>query len=509
MRVIGLSLVALMAACGGSDSTDNGAPVVGGKGEAWNTANNPAYVDGTFDYDIGEMPLEGEAANIPWPGDYWATARDSINSRWDGEESLSPAEKVAKAFNIKDFPKYITENVGIYGHGTKACDKSEECADQKDGSSCVKPRETCPEGLICSTVPASKGGRCIAGWWGICHGWAPAAIAEPMPTKEVVKNGVTFYPGDIEGLASFIYQANLRTKFLSQRCNKMGEDIKKDGNGRVLDGECRDMNPGSMFVVLTNMLGKRKVGMVEDKTFDYQVWNQPVRSYKITNGENGKVKEITKEQAVQLLGGGLTYAPLLAETEIKKGENKSGSFKAEAAGDIVIKMSGSGDGDLSVKKGAAPTDSVYDCRPYAGGSDEECKITVAAGDEVFYMIVGYSDAKVTLSLGSPTPGGSTYEYNTEAVRFFHVQMQVRYIVEHSPSRAAGNPDSNTSTDNYEFILEANAAGKAVGGEWVGSSMTDHPDFMWWPIAKPTGNQGGLTYTMVKELIDQSAATAPH
>jgi hypothetical protein len=504
MRILCLSLIALVASCGGQEETDESPPEVGGKGEAWDSANNPAYVDSTFVYDVAGTPVEGEAKNIPWAGDYWATASDSINVRWDGDNSLSPAEKVAKAFGLKAFPKWVTENVGIYGHNAKACDQDSECSEEMS-ESCVKPRATCAEGLTCATVPASKGGRCIAGWWGICHGWAPAAVSEPQPAKPVTKNGVTFYPGDLEGLASFVYQANLKSKFLSQRCNKAGDKLGLDNNGRIREGECRDMNPGSMFVVLTNMLGRRKVGLVEDKTYDYQVWNQPVRGYRITNAEGGKVKEITKQQAIQILGGGLTYSPLLAETKLAAGQDKSGSYQATAAGDVVIRMSGTGDADLFVKKGAAPTDSVYDCRPYEGTSNEKCRFTVAAGEKLFFLILNGSsqEVKVSLSVGTPTSGAAVYTYNTAAARFFHVAMDVSYIVEHSPSRASSSPDESTQTDSYEFILEANAQGKVVGGEWVGSSMTNHPDFMWWPIGTPTGNQGGLTYPMVKELLDKA------
>jgi hypothetical protein len=138
--------------------------------EAWNAANNPLAVDPSFVVNLDKLPVSGEATP-PWSGTYWPTAMDSINDRWDGPSSLSPAEKAARAFNLPGFPGWVTNHVGIYGQGAKACDGPSECG----GDYCVRPRG----------VSGSKTGRCIAGWWGICHGWAPAAISEPTPSRSV------------------------------------------------------------------------------------------------------------------------------------------------------------------------------------------------------------------------------------------------------------------------------------------------------------------------------------
>ncbi|AFU98434.1 S8 family peptidase [Simiduia agarivorans] len=50
------------------------------------------------------------------------------------------------------------------------------------------------------------------------------------------------------------------------------------------------------------------------------------------------------------------------------------------SGSPTFQMSGgSGDADLYVRYGAAPTDSTYDCRPYAGGNNETCTMTQGPG----------------------------------------------------------------------------------------------------------------------------------
>ena len=51
---------------------------------------------------------------------------------------------------------------------------------------------------------------------------------------------------------------------------------------------------------------------------------------------------------------------------------------------------GSGDADLYVRKGAKPTSSSYDCRPYKNGNTESCPFTNPAADTWHIGIYGYS-----------------------------------------------------------------------------------------------------------------------
>ncbi|ESP90348.1 MULTISPECIES: S8 family peptidase [Pseudoalteromonas] len=52
---------------------------------------------------------------------------------------------------------------------------------------------------------------------------------------------------------------------------------------------------------------------------------------------------------------------------------------------------GSGDADLYVRKGAAPTTSTYDCRPYRNGNAETCSLTNTGGDATYHiMLRGYN-----------------------------------------------------------------------------------------------------------------------
>ena len=472
-----------------------------GKAEAWNQANNPASVDSNFAYYVHQLPMEGHGP-VPIPGDYWATQRDTLNHRWDGEESLSPSEKYAKAFNRPDVPTRMTQEHGIESSGAKVCTTSTDCADEKDGSSCAIPR-------------GATTGRCIPGWWGICHGWAPYALMEPAARNPVTKKAsdgtdVVFYPGDLEGLMSLIY-TDVPTKFLSSRCNK--DDPQKDALGRLVDGECRDMNPGSWHVLVTNMMGTRQKGFVIDQTYDDQVWNQPAYGYRITNAVDGKLVELSKAEAISRLGLNLTMTSLLPTGTIKKEEQKTGEYTAAAAGEYIFKTSGTGDVDLYVKKGAAAQKDVSDCSGTSGTAVEECRLTLGAGETVGWLVLGYAESSEA-QFGVAVPGASgDYTYNTVAKRFFYVEMEFTFISESSPARTSHIDEfqSYLHTKNYSYILEADEGGKIIGGEWAGGSMTNHPDFAWWPTetAKYAYVAGGLIkYDEVKALNDESAAQAP-
>jgi len=469
-----------------------------GKADAWNAANNPAYVDANFAYFVDQLPVEGHGP-IPIPGDYWAVAHDSLNVKWDGSNP-SPAEKYATAFGKPDVPLKVSESNGVKSQShRKACKQNSDCSDLKDGS-------------ICGKYQNEESGYCIPTWFGICHGWSPYALSErparnPVTRKAADGTDVTFYPGDIEGLMSLMY-TRVQTKFLSQRCNKDEPNITTDSHGRIVEGECRDMNPGSFFIVATNKMGLRHEGFVIDQTYDDEVWNQPAYGYKITNAVNGKIPEITKAEAAALLGLDMASTPLMPSATVKKDEQKTGEYEVTAAGKAQVQLSGTGDADLYVKVGSAPTTSSYDCRPYAGSSNETCDVDLQAGQKVYWMVVGYAaESTVQVNLLTPKPDPE-YIYNTAAERFYHVEMDFSFVVEARPARTShvDQYQSYLQTRHYSFVLEANKDGKVLGGEWLGESRTVHPDFAWWPVGKPTGAQAGglITYEEVKSLNEESA-----
>lgn len=55
----------------------------------------------------------------------------------------------------------------------------------------------------------------------------------------------------------------------------------------------------------------------------------------------------------------------------------------------VVTTGGSGDSDLYVKAGSAPSTTSYDCRPYKNGNEESCSITVSQSGTYHIMLRGY------------------------------------------------------------------------------------------------------------------------
>jgi hypothetical protein len=366
----------------------------GAEPERWNDVNDPSSV-GTFVYDAAKLPLSGAATIKPTPGDYWPAFEDSINRRWDGDGSLSPAEKYEKAFGRAGAAAAVSKAFGIHSADNRpSCREDRECAVLKDGSACGIAR-------------GEAAGRCIPTWWGICNGWAPFAIDEKAPLKTVIKNGVTFYPGDLEALLSLIYADGLQVHFLADRCDDPNPAV--DASGRMRASECRDMNPGSFHVLLTNMVGMKGASFLFDGSADEQVWTYPVRSYQVLNASNQKLTEV----------------PILTATE---------------------------------------------------------------------LVTGHAS--------------STYTFDPDAKRFFYVTLQLAFVTEADPARFSHAPDVDafTETRNLEYVLEADAQGLLIGGEWVAGSRMSHPDFAWWPAGGPSAAaaNGAIRYDEVKALDDQAA-----
>jgi Zn-dependent metalloprotease len=95
------------------------------------------------------------------------------------------------------------------------------------------------------------------------------------------------------------------------------------------------------------------------------------------------------------------------------------NLSASTNGDVVYTMDvpagatdisfatsgGSGDADMYVKFGSAPTDSSYDCRPYVGGNNESCTGT-STGGTYYVRVKAYSSFSGLSLTGSFTEGST-------------------------------------------------------------------------------------------------------
>lgn len=491
--VLALGVCFVLTSCSvandSSESIDESAAPFSMEPVAWSANDNPSVLDldSSFNYKFSELPTEGEAEKIPWAGNYWPTYRDSINYRWDGPTAESPTEKFQAAFELSGLADAVSKRYGI---DSRRNSTSTSCTED---SVCDSTK-----GEVCSKRTGQDEGVCVETWFGICHAWAPVAIMEPEPKKPVTHNGVTFKVNDIKALLTLSYDKGLKSKLMSGRCNlaNSGEEggIEFDEHGRPTDefANCRDTNPGAFHVVLANMLGIQKKGLVEDRTFDYEVWNQPVRAFRVTqNTEVTKTEAIAmvnlegeaytyNEEAVtfrhmksavqwireshqetdgnfastidnytstdnyeyileidrdglviggEWLGDSKTSHPdflwvgvektdtevAVPDVELAKHEDTAiasgqwhdfGSAAVTAGDNFRVKMTGTGDADLYVRWGSAPTSSSYTCRPYKNGSNEECVLEVPAGTTTAYTKAKAANdgVVVTVVVSKSTPG---------------------------------------------------------------------------------------------------------
>jgi vibriolysin len=111
---------------------------------------------------------------------------------------------------------------------------------------------------------------------------------------------------------------------------------------------------------------------------------------------------------------------------------------------------GTGDADLYVRFGDAPTTSTYDCRPYLGGNNETCTVVNAQAGTYWVMLRGYAAyTGVTLTgsyVGDGGSGGSGGGGGGGGTGHLTIN-EVDY--------------DNSGTDNTEFIEIYNGTGAAV------------------------------------------------
>lgn len=408
--LVGLMGLAGCTAGGGTgpgDVTPGGA--VDGKGDAWDWQSDPSRFRTDLEYRISELPLQGRAQNEAWPSTYWPTYEDSIQHRWRRGE-LSPAEKFDQAFNgwtpaegFMDLRPFSRSNWTEWDEsyysslGPLASHVSRNMGNRRDRDQARAAIAAAPEG----EQPTRPDEWEVETWWGLCHAWVPASMLEERPLRSVEYNGVTFHVGDMEALLIAAYNRSA-ADMIGGRCNRGGSDedyqVERDENGRAINPECRDTNPGSFHVIMTNFLGRLNIPYAEDRTYDYQVWNQPVVEYEVT-----KMEEIDVARANELLG--LT--------------------------------------------------------------------------------------------------GDTYIYNDDAVKLYEVNANTTYITESHASTTPADASSHERRDYYTYILEVDADGKVIGGEWTGRTRSNHPDFLWNPRARTSSSVPHLDLDKVRMLVQMS------
>jgi serine protease len=109
-----------------------------------------------------------------------------------------------------------------------------------------------------------------------------------------------------------------------------------------------------------------------------------------------------------------------------------------------VTSGGSGDADMYVRFGSAPTDTVYDCRPYTSGNNETCNITTAQAGTYHVRVKAYSSFSGVSLTGSYSTGGGggtqTYTNTTDYAINNNATVNSPITV----SGRSGNAPSNAS-----------------------------------------------------------------
>jgi hypothetical protein len=227
--------------------------------QEWGRHSDPSIRSKLYERNFSMLPLSGSPADMRklWASDWWPNRKGSINRRWNtatqvGFRLVSPNRDAITTMTQSDLAALAPSEkfdllIGDYNYSLV-----------KEVSRIANPRA--PE------------------WYGICHGWAPAAVNHVEPTaKTLISNDgirIPFGSSDIKALLSYYYAYYHEvesTRQVGKRCF-------------FLNPGCRDedLNAGAFHISIANTLGIQKESMILDIESSELVWNQAVNGYHST-----------------------------------------------------------------------------------------------------------------------------------------------------------------------------------------------------------------------------------
>lgn len=213
----------------------------------------------------------------PWSGDYWPYYRGVLGARY-GDPGFPGGDFAANHAYVLQQPGSA---IARYGSAAEVDLLSpSEKYDLLVGDSHFSLTQT----MWARGLSSADANGVVPAWMGICQGWAAAAIATERPGMTIHvraadgRRWLRFYPTDIKALASLLWaDGDYEARFIGGRCRVVSP--RTDRNGRIIDPDCFDTNPGAWHLAITNQVGASRRGLVFDSTYDYEIWNQPVLGY--------------------------------------------------------------------------------------------------------------------------------------------------------------------------------------------------------------------------------------
>lgn len=259
--------------------------------EKWGSAKENSFI--TKLIIAGEDSLD--LANDYIARNFYKDVSDAFTNSWNLKVTLSAKNALS-----------LVEQ-GQYSNPTDAFDEALEMAQNEAKN----------------YVLVKKNSR-IAGWEGICNGWATAAGLVPRPRRSIfieLPNGkkLKFYPSDIRGLVSLYYvnsliqdpawinneglpgtqgtvSAGLRCNLKNARTDIWGrpydheDDPFNPRSGRRRDPRCVGVHPATWHMGLVNLIGVQDRSFIVERKVGAAVDNHPMYKYEMElfNPNNGR-----------------------------------------------------------------------------------------------------------------------------------------------------------------------------------------------------------------------------
>jgi len=221
---------------------------------------------------------------------------------------------------------------------------------------------------------------------------------------------------------------------------------------------------------------------------------QAAVDYLNTNGCEGVVTPPPPPPAGSELVNGTSVDNLSAATS----EELEFTMEVPAgATNLAFNMSGgSGDADLYVRFGSAPTTSTYDCRPYASGNTENCSFASPQTGTYYVNVRGYSSFSGVSLVGS-FDGGTPNETPTAAFTSSCTDLDCNFD-------ASGSSDSDGSIASYSWSF-----GDSNNGSGQSPSHAYAADGTYTVTLTVTDN-GGATHSNAQTVtvVDTTPNVAP-
>lgn len=229
---------------------------------AWDRFNDPSKILGKgYEQKFNKLPLKGQSGELPWSGYQWPDQNGGIAFRWQIEHNKLPFDY--KLLSREEVTNLSQEDLNKMSPAEKY-DVLMNNYDYPTVKSEIKRTDID-----------------FPDWYGLCHAQALAATLYDEPKSKTFNldadfNGktLTFYPSDIKALLLFnihhskFFRLGLY-KTVGQRCRSKEADSPA----------CRDINPASFHLLITNMIGIKKKALPIDFGHNFSVWNHATYAF--------------------------------------------------------------------------------------------------------------------------------------------------------------------------------------------------------------------------------------